>query len=895
MSHTFTSGTDSREALPTGPEIPALSDAERRTVLDEWNRTSRPYPSSKCLHELFEDQVKRTPNVPAVVQENRSLSYRELNAKANQLAHYLRSLGVQKDDPVAICLGSSPEFATALLAVLKAGGACLPLDPTYPKQRLGFMLEDAQARVLLSVPELLAAMGPVLTPVVDLNVAWPFISQQNDQNLTDTAAPESLAYIIYTSGSTGTPKGVLLGHRGLVNHSAAAIQLYGLRPDDRMLQFSSISFDIAIEELFPTWSSGGAVILKDPGFSLGFPEFMEFIRKQEITALDLPTAYWHEWTNYLHDHEQSPPASLRVVIVGGEKVSAPILARWHSRAGKRVRWVNTYGPSEASVIATAYEPDFSDGQAGSSVPIGRAVANTRIYLLDRSMEPVPIGEAGELYIGGVGIAHGYLNRPDLTDEKFVPDSFSSDPQARLYRTGDMARYRPDGNIEFLGREDDQVKIRGFRVEPGEVEEMLSGHPCVRETAVIAREGEAGEKRLVAYVVLARNSSVAESEFHGYLRQRLPDYMVPSMFVTLETMPMTPNGKVDRRSLPEPKPQRGLGPEAASSGNNLQSQIHKIWQEVLGRPVGPRDNFFEVGGHSLQAAKLMHLTGQVVGRTLPLALLLEAPTVEQLSTALHQNGWSRHWGLLVPIQPQGSMPPFFCVHGVGGNVVGFRDLGRHMGPTHPFYGIQARGLDGKQPHASAIEEMAAHYLREIRTVQPQGPYLLGGFSFGGLVAYEMAQQLQAQGEDVALLALFDTYPGKLQPVTTSLLKGLRSPLKLGVQLVRSVRRRARLLWRRFTVPRALREVFQANSRAAGQYALKPYPGKVTLLRASDQSLRSGDDVYSAWRDLVQGGLDIQEIPGSHNGILLEPEVSILAQRLKSCIDNSLSARPAMAVP
>jgi len=891
MSNISTTKIDIGGAAPSVSGLSVCSPEDRRLVLEEWNRTDAPYPSTLCLHQLFENQTAHTPDAVAVVQGQRCLSYRDLNAKANQLAHYLRSTGVSQEDPVAVCLRPSIEFVIAILAVLKAGGTCVPLDPSYPRQRLAFMLEDVQARVLLTVPELLAEIAPVSTAIIDLNSAWSYIEQQGRENLTGAVGPENLAYIIYTSGSTGTPKGVLLGHRGLVNHSAAAIKLYGLRPDERMLQFSSISFDIAIEELYPTWSSGGAVILKDANFSLGFSELMEFVRKYEITALDLPTAYWHEWTNYLFDNRQSPPPSLRLVIVGGEKVSAAVLTRWQSCVGQRIRWVNTYGPSEASVIATAYEPAGSDELP--QVPIGRPVANTKVYLLDRSLELVPIGEPGELYIGGVGIARGYLNRPELTAEKFVRDPFSSEPDARLYRTGDMARYRPDGEIEFLGREDDQVKIRGFRVEPGEIEDVLSRHASIREAAVVAREGESGEKRLIAYIVCAKDAVVSDSELRDYLKQQLPEYMVPSVFMVLEAMPTTPNGKVDRRSLPEPKAE--AIPQPTNGSDPLQAQVARIWQEVLGRTVGLQDNFFEVGGHSLLAAKLMHRLGQMVGKTLPLAMLLEAPSIEQLSVALRQDGWSRHWCSLVPIQTEGSRLPFFCIHGVGGNVVGFRDLGAHMAPTHPFYGLQSRGLDGKHDNPVSIEEMAAHYLGEIRTVQPQGPYLLGGFSFGGLVAYEMARQLRAQDEEVALLALFDTYPGNLNSMGSSLLKSLKSPsIELFVQIPRFIRRRARLFWRRMTVPKALRQVFQSNSRAAQKYKLQPYSGKVTLFRASEKSLRSDADPHAAWHDLAQGGLEFQDIPGDHHGILVEPEVTFLSERLKTCIDQSLAAHQTLAV-
>jgi len=889
MSKALTNATHSRNSTSTASELLPLSEDQTRTVVDEWNQTSAPYPASAGLHQLFEAQAARTPAAPAIEQEGRRLSYAEVNAKANQLARYLHSSGVRPGDPVAICLGSSPEFLISLLAVLKAGGACVPLDPAYPKTRLAFMLEDVRARVLVTQPDLRAELGPLTTPVVDLATVWPFVEQQSSQDLAGPTPVENPAYIIYTSGSTGTPKGVLLSHRGLVNHGTVSVELYGLCPGDRMLQFSSISFDIAIEEIFPTWLAGGTVILKPAGFSLGFAEFSEFVRKNDITVLDLPTAYWHEWTNYLFENRTSPAKNLRLVIVGGEKVSAAILRRWYARAGNQVRWINTYGPTEASVIVTAYEPEASEVEDLSSVPIGRPIANTQIHVLGPGLAPVAAGEAGELCIGGVGVAGGYLNRPELTAEKFVADRFSSNPNARLYRTGDRVRYLANGEIEFLGREDDQVKIRGFRVEPGEIEEVLGNHSAVGEAAVVAREDGGGEKRLVAYIVPVKESTLNELQLREYLQQRLPDYMIPSAFVTLSAMPKTANGKVDRRALPELTLSTPSDIGTTSGDDPLQHRLLKIWRDVLSRPVGLRDNFFEVGGHSLLAAKLMHRIGLAVGRPLPLALLLEAPTVEQLAAALHQEGWSRHWSSLVAIQPEGTKPPFFCVHGVGGNVVGFRDLGRHMAPTHPFYGVQARGLDGRQPHLTTIEEMATHYLSEIRSVQPHGPYFLGGFSFGGLVAYEMAQQLHACGEEVGLLAFFDTYPGNLKPLASSLLASLRTPsLQLLTQAGRSVRRRVRVFWRMLTIPRPLREAFRSNSRAATNCKLQAYAGQATLFRASEKSIRS-DDPYAGWHQLLQGGLKIQDIPGSHNGILVEPEVAVLAENLKSTIDNALANR------
>ncbi len=870
----------------------AISLLEQEQIA-RWNDTTKPYPSCR-LHELFEDQVRKNPAAIAIEHGPTKLTYAELNARSNRLARYLQSLGIGPSIPVAIGLQPSTEFAVSLLATLKAGGACVPLDPSYPLQRLQLMLADVKAPVFLTQNGLFGEVAPTGTKTIFLNSLVAVLrGDANEENLPEPPAPNSAAYIIYTSGSTGTPKGVVLGHHGLVNHSYASLGLYGLNNQDRVLQFSSISFDIAIEEIFPTLAAGGVLVFRPSNFSLGFAEFTDFVNREAITVLDLPTAYWHEWTNYLHENPSAVlPGKLRLVIVGGEKVTSAGLARWQERVGAKVRWINTYGPSEASVIATAFEPDAAE-PAPPVVPIGRPIANTRIYLLRSQVDDlsgktefqlVPIGAPGELFIGGDGVALGYLNRPDLSAEKFISDPFSSDPTARMYRTGDMARYQEDAQLEFLGRKDDQVKIRGFRVEPGEIEDVLARHGDIAEAAIVTQEDMQGDKRLAAYIVLAHGSNLNREALRCYLRQRVPDYMIPSSIVTLDAMPKTPNGKIDRRALINQK----LSSESTSLPSNehdLQGKILLIWQDLLGRTVSATDNFFELGGHSLLAARMMHRVGQLVHRELPLAILLQAQTAKQLTAAIESDELTTFWSSVVSMQPEGNESPFFCIHGVGGNIVGFRDLSRHMAPDHPFYGLQARGLDGAHPCLTSVESMARQYLSDIRAIQPNGPYFLGGYSFGGLVAYEMARQLTAGGEQVAFLALFDTAPGHIKPATASLLKSLGRPTPkfLFFDLPRGVYKGVRRRVRALRVPHTLKKVFFANTRAAEKYALQPYQGKITLFRAAQKSLRSVENPYAAWHDFALGGLEFQDIPGDHYGVLVEPQVQVLAERLKKCLE------------
>ncbi len=539
------------ENLPSQNSV-QMTGGELQRLLVEWNNTRAEYPSNKCVHELVTEQAERTPDAIAVVQGNRQLTFRELNQRANQLADCLRKKNIGTDVPVAICLRRSMELAVALLGVMKAGAACLPLDPDYPVERLAYMLEDSHAPLLLTQPGLLPALANRQTEVLHLDSDWNILAGYSSENTVSSADPENLAYIIYTSGSTGKPRGVMLSHRGLVNHHVAAVRLYDLGPSDRTLQFSSISFDIAIEEIFPTWIAGGTVVLRTEQMPLSGEDFLRWIGQSGVTVLDLPTAYWHELVRALTEAGAALPKTLRLLIVGGEKASASAYGAWLKCGGSRVRWINTYGPTEASIIVSSYEPDASQ-PIPDNLPIGRPIANIRLYILDEKLQPVPAGTPGELHVGGPGVARGYLRRPELTAQKFIADPFCLEPVepgARLYKTGDLARYLPDGNIEFLGRTDFQVKIRGFRVELGEIEAVLEKHEGVAEGVVVAREVD-GEKRLTAYVVASRPRP-QENELRKLLRERLPEYMVPADFVFLESFPLTPNGKVDRRALPVPQ-------------------------------------------------------------------------------------------------------------------------------------------------------------------------------------------------------------------------------------------------------------------------------------------------------------------------------------------------------
>lgn len=891
-------------------DLSILTSAERHEVLVKFNDTAKDYPGDLCIHQLFEQEALRNPSAVAVSFNNERLTYRELNCRANQLARHLRELGVGPEVLVAILMRNSLEMVVALLGVLKAGGGYVPLDPANPRERLAAVLAEADVSVVLTLERLRDMMpGENAIPTICLDTEWKHFNGLADKNLSCTAGPENLAYVIYTSGSTGKPKGAMIPHRGLVNYLSWCTKQYSVAAGYGSPVHSPLAFDLTVTSLFAPLLVGRAVELlneENAVESLG-----QSLRAGRDFSLVKITPTHLELLRHIFSDGETP--GTKAFIIGGEALLGEQISFWQQHA-PGTRLINEYGPTETVVGCCFYEVGAASSNSGA-VPIGQPVANTQLYLLDKQMQPVPTGVTGELYIGGVGLARGYLKRPHATAEKFVPNPFASAPGQRLYRTGDLARFLPEGNLEYLGRVDNQVKIRGFRIELREVESTLAQHPSVQETVATVREDAVGDKRLVAYVTLAPERRPATAQLRLYLRDKLPSYMVPSAIVVLDALPLTTNGKIDYQALPAPDNTREqLKNSFIAPRNMLELRVAEMWEEILNvRPIGMTDNFFDLGGHSILGLRLMARIQKEFDLDLPLSTLFEGGTVLDLVSIIYR-GTPRKQTHLVTLEKGGKGHPVFFMHPIGGGVVCYAFLARRLGADRPVYALAAYEVD--DPH-ERVETMAAAYIEEMRSVQPHGPYLLGGWSFGSSLALETARQLSAQGEEIGLLAIMDNEaPGlaaesqKADPVDEDdpvvlvrqleIFANRKDRLPIDEEYLRRLDADEQLLYvmdiakeahimppelNPTQVKRSLRNL-KTRIHAARTYLPPIYSGKVTLFRCSNvipryQAFLDADPTWG-WRNMSSMPVDLHIVTGSHESMVTEPDVQVLAEKLKACI-------------
>ena len=847
----------------------------------EWIGVSVAYPKEKSIAQLFDEQAALHGGNIAAELGGHTITYAELQRRSMHLANTLIQQGVRPGDLVGLCVERDLQMLTAMLAVLRCGAAYVPFDPQYPAERLSFMLKDTRVKLMLTQQR--------LRDQLPKNDARPIFLDQVPEGVAPAVAaqggPESLAYIMYTSGSTGIPKGVMIPQRGIVR--LVKEQNYVRFDADVVIpQLSNISFDASTFEIWGALLNGGRLVLL-PQQKPTLLEITNTIERCGVNTMFITTALF----NLLVDEQLDRLRGLKTLHTGGEVMSIPHIRKALSVLGPGVLH-NIYGPTENTTFS-CFHPIGSIADIGSAVPIGGPINNTFLHVLDKDMRPVPIGHKGELFCGGEGVALGYWERPDLTAEKFVDDPFRG-KGAKMYRSGDIVRWLPNGALEFVGRADDQVKIRGFRIELGEVEAVIATHPKVHDRVVMVRDDMPGGKQLVAYVI-PKNAALVENDpeqqeslitsVRDHMRSRSPEFMVPATFVVMKSFPINANGKIDKRALPIPQLRsQTMHVQYVAPRNPVERQLATIWSHLLGvERIGVHDNFFDLGGHSLVGLQLLGQVEDRFSRSLSLRSLFQAPTIAAFAKILDQHKGDHAFTNLSPIQPEGNKIPFFCVHGDEANYF----IPRYLGTDQPFYGFFHQGEDGSPIRYTTVEDIAGHFLDELLSVRPHGPYLLGGYSFGGLVAFEMAQKLTAAGHDVPLLVMLDTYAPHLFKEVMKAEQKLYDPLKKMVmrQMMKLNRKNGKLenpKLRHF-------HIIDTYDEAILRYRPTPYAGPVTVFRA--EASPGGD---MGWGKIVTGPVDVRVVPGDHYSMIKEPQVRKLVQELSASIDHAVSRHSVEAV-
>ena len=911
--------------LHTESETAQYSFQSQRVRPDNAFTEFKPEEIEQPIAERFAAQVEKYPGRIAVKSRNHEWTYQDLDRVAGNIAQSILRRRGSSEERIALLFEHDAPMIAGMLGALKAGRTYVPLDPRHPTVRLAQIVEHSEATALLTNSKNLALAhelandGVRLINIDDVDTAAPHIPPT-------AIGPDRLAYILYTSGSTGQPKGVMQSHRNVLHHIRVYTNNLHLNADDRLTLLSSYCFDASVMDIYGALLNGATLYPIDI-LEEGLSGLSRHLIDEGITVYHSTPTVYRLFGNTLNGETDFP--RIRLIVLGGEEVNRADVELYKKHFSGNCLFVNGLGPTEATVSLQNFIDKQTD-VSGESVPVGFPVDATEVLLLDEAGQPSEI--FGEIAIKSAHVALGYWRNPEATAAAFSngagatalshPRVAHATGSMRVYRTGDMGRRLPDGSIKFEGRKDFQIKIRGIRVELGEIESALAQYPEVRESVVVAKENAAGDKQLIAYVVPREQASIND-ELRDFLKQKLPEYMVPSSFVLLDSLPLTPSGKLNRRVLPEPDDFANTEAKTcAAPSTAVEASLADIWADLLGmNEVGVNDDFFELGGNSLLAVSLFSEIEKRFGKLMLLSTLFQAPTIARLAAIL-QKDLTPQWSSLVainavePAHGHSSKPPFFCVHALGGNVLEYYSLAHHLGKSQPFYGLQSAGLNGKHAPHTRVEDMAAHYIKEMRELQPAGPYFIGGRSLGGMIAFEMARQLRSQGQEVGLLALLDTYPSgyaKLLQDQTTLrarfdraasrtkahlanLNSLSLPDKLMYLVAKSKfapRKMKSQMWRRVyssyenfgrPLPRALQDIEELNSLAVREYVPQVYDGHVTLFWASND-LRATVNFVEGWRALAGGGIDVHEIPGNHLDIVKEPHVAELASKLQSCLDRA----------
>ncbi|HEX6719581.1 MAG TPA: amino acid adenylation domain-containing protein [Pyrinomonadaceae bacterium] len=865
--------------------LPFITAHEQQKTLIDWNATKTRFPRQSCIHDLFEEQALRRPDAVAVIFNDRKTTYAELNRKANKLANYLRKQGVGPDVIVGLAVERSVEMMVGLLAILKAGGAYIPLDPSYPHERLLFMIKQADVKLILTQKHLLDSLPAAQAKLIALDSDNREIRSEDDQNLPRLSDAQNLAYIMFTSGSTGEPKGVSVTHRN-VARLVKDTNYARFDAGEVFLQFAPITFDAATFEIWGPLLNGAKLVVTAPGIE-SLENLGHTIEHYGVTTLWLTAGLFHQ----MADTGLRSLRGVRQLLAGGDVLSTPHVQK-AIEALPNCQLINGYGPTENTTFTCCQR--LKVDTISQSVPIGHPVSNTQVYVLSEDLQPVPIGVPGELFIGGDGLARGYLHDPSATAEKFQPNPFATEPGERLYRTGDQVRYRIDGSLEFLGRLDHQVKVRGYRVELGDVEFALSQHVDVKECVATTELSQTGEKRLIAFAVPVAGRTLRREQLRSFLNEKLPEYLVPSFIGILDSLPLTANGKIDRQALPKIEDLK-FEEVFTYPRTPEEETIASIWRKLLGlEKVGIHDNFFELGGHSMLAVRLISEIEKVYNKKIPLSFLYQGATVEALAKLISGDNSYAHLTLL-QIKPGSAQPPFFCVSGPDVNALGYVTLANHLGQDQPVYALQGefrREIEGEYT-PEEIEAWAADYLKAVRQLQPEGPYMLGGMCTGALIAFDMAAQLEAEGQEIALLAIFDTW----DILTLNRLWKVDYYVRRMKFLLRQSRReQLNAVIKKFRgflqniVARAVPDSQPLVPHNPWKTGYKPnikfdpklYSGRLTVYRIQRQPYYRIRDEALGWRKRVRGGVDVEYVPGGHSTILRDPNAQVMARNLRERI-------------
>ena len=872
-------------------KLPLLGRLEVENLLADCTGPAVEWPAGRGgCYAQFESRAAATPNAVALTFDDTHLSYADLNRSANRLARKLRAWGARPGKRVGICLERSPAMVIAVLGVMKSGAAYVPIDPAYPHARLRTLLEDADPVVLVTTKRISDDLPTFAARALCIDQE-PASSGPEEGNLTVPVGPDDIAYVMYTSGSTGIPKGVLVTHGGVSNHLCWRNSYFPVEPSDRCLLTASLSFDASVWQILEPLSAGACLTLTRPRFEYDSTYLVKLMLEQSITV----ACFVPSQLEMVIEQRDIGRCRLRRLTTGGERLSVTLQHRVHERLPATALY-NGYGPTEATIASLYWKCVDILGQ--SSVPIGRPIANTQVHILDQHLQFVPAGVIGEICIGGAGVAEGYLNRPELTAERFLDNALGAASAARLYRTGDLGRVRADGVFEFVGRVDDQVKIRGVRVQLGEIEAAIRCHPDVRSTAVVCT-GTTSGMRLTAYVVPRGSNPICAAQLRAFVGERIPPALIPNRFESIRALPLTSSGKLDRCSLPavsvEEQKSNHIAPRS-----DLETRLARLWEETIQtRPIGIRDDFFELGGHSLSAVQIAANIERMLGRSVSPGLLFEASTIEMLASRISTFSPNDAGGAFVPLLQGPTGAPLFLIHHVSGDITAYRDLARYLGGKRPVYGVRAPELDSNKEPPDRVEAFASRYVREMRVIQKQGPYLIGGHSAGAHIAFEMAQQLHAAGERVALLAVLEA-----DARTRSRLQSFADAIRFQFEAIRSLpsRQRGLYLCRRFmswidqsgkiapayvahspSTETLKNAVWTAIERAVRDYHPRPYPGSVTLFRATDRSVTRTYTRTLGWGGLARGGIRVIDVAGTHSTVLRPGSEPPMAAKLRACLD------------